>query len=119
MLTISDARRHQRVQASRARPQHTLALACYRRAAAVAAEHCGVELREVLATRRRKGKVAEARQIAAYLTVICFNVSRRRVALITGVNTMVIGRSCAAIENRRERPAADAAIAGLEARLRT
>lgn len=102
---------------SRERPRQARAASMYRRAALVAAEHCRADPREVLSARRRKGEVAAARELAAYLAVVCFNLSRRQVARLTGRNVMLISRFCAAIENARDNRAIDAEIDRLEARL--
>lgn len=101
----------------RERPRQARAATLYRRAVLVAAEHCAADPREVLSARRRKGAVAEARALAAYLSVMCFSLSRRQVARLTGRNIMVISRFCAEIELRRDDRKADQAIAVLEARL--
>lgn len=103
---------------ARGRPRLASVSRHYSQAAAIAAEVKGVSVREVLSARRRRGAVAEARRLAAYLTVVCFDHSRRQVARLTGVNAMVISRSCAEIEEGREDLATDAAIGVLEARLR-
>jgi chromosomal replication initiation ATPase DnaA len=102
---------------SRERPRQARAASMYRRAALVAAEHCHADPREVLSARRRKGEVASARVLAAYLAVVCFNLSRRQVARLTGRNVMLISRFCASIETARDSRTIDAEIDRLEARL--
>lgn len=105
-------------QALRERPRRAREAALYRRAALVAAEHFAADPRDVLSARRRKGAIAEARALAAYLTVMVFDLSRRSVGRLTGRSGMLISRCCAEIENARENAATDAAIGALEARLR-
>ena len=83
----------------------------------MAAEHCRADPREVLSARRRKGEVARARELAGYLAVVCFNLSRRQVARLTGRNVMQISRFCAAIEAARDNTGVDRAIEALEQRL--
>lgn len=113
-MLFGPERRDQRL---RERPRLAMAAANYRRAAAIAAEAKGVRLSDVLSTRRRKGDVAEARQLAAYLTVMVFGISRRQVARLIGRNFMVVSRLCAAVEEARDEPAFETFLAGLEAQL--
>lgn len=102
----------------RARPRHAGAMSAYRRAASLSAELNGVSLADVLSASRRKGAVAEARRLAAYLTVITFGLSRRQVARLAGRDAMEVSRACAAIEDMRDDRAFDQLVAQYEARLR-
>lgn len=93
-------------------------MACYRRAAALAAEASGVDVGDVLSVRRRKGNVADARKLAAYLAVVVFGLSRRQVARLSGRDAMRVVRSCAEVELARDDRAFDQQVCDLEARLR-
>lgn len=101
----------------RSRPRQAGAQAHYRKAAAAVAAEIGVDLADVLSTRRRKGAVAEARQLAAYLAVTGFELSRRQVARLTGVHFTAVCRWCTSIEEDREDPSFDQRLGRIEARL--
>lgn len=101
----------------RGRPRERKAILLYRRAAELAAADCHVDLLDVLSARRRKGAVAEAREIAAYLAVTGFNLSRKQVSRLTGRHRSAIQRYCMVIEARRDEQTFDDRISALEARL--
>lgn len=91
--------------------------AAARLAADVASYALGVPVDEILDLRRGAAPAAFARQVAAYLCHVGFELSLGRIAAAFGRDRSTIAHACHAIEDRREEPQFDLWIGGLEAML--
>jgi chromosomal replication initiation ATPase DnaA len=89
--------------------------AAARLAADVASYALGVPVDEILDLRRGAAHAAFARQVAAYLCHVGFELSLGRIASAFGRDRSTIAHACHAIEDRREDAQFDLWIAGLEA----
>lgn len=83
-------------------------------AARLAAGHYEVTLREIGARRRSSRRITRARHVAIYLAHVVFGVSLTGIAAAFGRDRKSIAYACRAIEDARDDPAFDAAIAQLE-----
>lgn len=98
------------------------ALAGDRAAARLAADVAGYALdvpaAEIFDLKRGTVAAAFARQVAAYLCHVGFEMSLARIAAAFGRDRSTIAHACHAIEDRREDVTFDAWVGGLEAMLR-
>ncbi len=92
--------------------------AAARLAADVASYALGVPVEAILDLRRGATEAAFARQIAAYLCHVGFEMSLARIATAFGRDRSTIAHACHIIEDRREDAQFDLWISGLEAMLR-
>ncbi|MBX3493453.1 MAG: chromosomal replication initiator DnaA [Parvibaculum sp.] len=74
---------------------------------ATVARAWNVSLRELEAPTRRRAPVAEARQVAMYLTHVIFGISLSEVGRLYGRDRTTAGHACQRIEDRRDDPAFD------------
>jgi chromosomal replication initiation ATPase DnaA len=91
--------------------------AAARLAADVASYALGVPVDDILDFRRGAADTAFARQVAAYLCHVGFELSLGRIAAAFGRDRSTIAYACHAIEDRREDAQFDLWISGLEAML--
>ena len=91
--------------------------AAARLAADVASFALGVPVGDILDPRRGAAQAAFARQIAAYLCHVGFELSLARIAIAFGRDRSTIAYACHAIEDRREDAQFDLWIGELEAML--
>jgi chromosomal replication initiation ATPase DnaA len=91
--------------------------AAARLAADVASYALGVPADEILDLRRGTTETAFARQVAAYLCHVGFEMSLARVATAFGRDRSTIAHACHAIEDKREDAQFDLWIGGLETML--
>lgn len=66
-----------------------------------------VPLHELRAPTRRRTRVAEARQVAMYLTHVIFSVSLSEVGRLFGRDRTTAAYACRTVEDRRDEPAFD------------
>lgn len=92
--------------------------AAARLAADVASYALGVPAEEIADQKRGTMEAAFARQVAAYLCHIGFEMSLARIASAFRRDRSTIAHACHTIEDRREDVEFDAWISGLEAMLR-
>lgn len=87
-----------------------------RLAARLAASHYEVTLGEVLDRRRRRGtrRATRARHVAMYLAHVAYSLDLASVGAGFGRDRTTVAYACRAIEDARDDPAFDAALAGLE-----
>lgn len=83
-------------------------------AARLAANHYEVTQRELFARSVRTRRVARARHVAIYLAHVAFGVSLGAAAAAFGRDRKTVAYACRVIEDARDAPAFDAALAGLE-----
>ena len=69
---------------------------------AAVARAWNVSLRELQAPTRRRAPVAEARQVAMYLTHVIFGISLSEVGRLYGRDRTTAGHACRRIEDRRD-----------------
>lgn len=74
---------------------------------ATVARAWNVSLRELQAPTRRRAPVAEARQVAMYLTHVIFGISLSEVGRLYGRDRTTASHACQRIEDRRDDPAFD------------
>ncbi|WP_421792291.1 helix-turn-helix domain-containing protein [Hyphobacterium sp.] len=74
---------------------------------------------EIAAPTRRSSEVAFARQVAMYLAHVAFELNLARVGLAFGRDRSTAAHACQIVEDRRDDPAFDAWLDGLEDCLRT
>lgn len=74
---------------------------------ATVARAWNVSLRELQAPTRRRAPVAEARQVAMYLTHVIFSISLSEVGRLYGRDRTTAGHACQRVEDRRDDPAFD------------
>jgi chromosomal replication initiation ATPase DnaA len=86
-------------------------------AADVASYALGIPVKEILDLRRGAAEAAFARQVAAYLCHVGFELSLARIAAAFGRDRSTIAHACHTIEDRREDAQFDLWIGGLEAML--
>ncbi len=91
--------------------------AAARLAADVASYALGVPVEEILDVERGPVDAAFARQVAAYLCHVGFEMSLARVAAAFGRDRSTIAHACHAIEDRRDDNQFDLWISALEAML--
>lgn len=84
---------------------------------AVATEY-GVCLSELLGPTRGRGRVAKARQIAIYLTHIILGRPQDVVADLFRRDRTTVAHACQIVEDRRDDPRLERAMARIEARFR-
>lgn len=92
--------------------------AAARLAAGVAAYALDVPLDDIVGDERGSSRTAFARQLAAYLCHVAFELSLARVAAAFGRDRSTIAHACHAIEDRRDEPQFDLWIGTFEAMLR-
>ena len=83
----------------------------------VAAGAYGVAMDD-MRSRTRKGEAEKARQLAAYLARVVFDVGLRELAHATGRSPATVFHACKCVEQRREEPQFDTAVESLEHQLR-
>ena len=88
-----------------------------RLAADVASYALGVPVDDILDLRRGTTEIAFARQVAAYLCHVGFEMSLARIATAFGRDRSTIAHACHAIEDKREDAQFDLWIGGLETML--
>jgi hypothetical protein len=83
-------------------------------AARLAASHYDISLADIGARTRRSRRAARARHVAMYLAHVAFGLSLAAIGIAFGRSRRSTAHACARIEDARDDPAFDAAIAGLE-----
>ncbi|HVP85978.1 MAG TPA: helix-turn-helix domain-containing protein [Rhizomicrobium sp.] len=86
-------------------------------AESVAAGVYGVPMDE-MRSRTRGGEAEKARQLAAYLARVVFEVGFSHLAKVTGRSRAALWHACKCVEQRREEPQFDTAVESLEHQLR-
>ncbi|HVZ68778.1 MAG TPA: helix-turn-helix domain-containing protein [Rhizomicrobium sp.] len=84
----------------------------------VAAGAYGVQMDD-MCSRTRKGEAEKARQLAAYLARVVFDVGLRELAIAMGRSPGTVCHACRRVEQRREEPQFDFAVEYLEHQLRS
>jgi len=74
---------------------------------------------ELRAPQRRCARTAFARQVAMYLAHVAFGLTLTRVGALFGRDRTTAAYGCTVVEDRREDPALDRALAIVEAALRS
>jgi chromosomal replication initiation ATPase DnaA len=92
-------------------------IAAYEAALLLVARHYDLAVDAVKTTAARPLHLARARQVALYLCVTQFNVSRLSLSRITGLDPAGISRACVAVEERRTCALFDREIDELELEL--
>lgn len=85
-----------------------------RLAARLAAGHYDVPLGDVLGRRRGSRRTARARHVAMYLAHVVYGLSLVAVGAGFGRDRTTVAYACGTVEDARDDPAFDAALAGLE-----
>jgi hypothetical protein len=85
---------------------------------AAAAAARGVDCAAIRSPRRERAKIAAARQLALYLHHVVFGASLSACGHALARDRASVRHACAAIEDRRDDPRFDRAVAALEAGLR-
>ena len=88
--------------------------ACCRIAARLAASHYEVPLAEVAGRRRGSRRATRARHVAMYLAHVAYGLNLVAVGAGFGRDRTTAAYACGLIEDARDDPAFDAALAGLE-----
>ena len=83
-------------------------------AARLAASHYEVTLADIVALTRRSRRATRARHVAMYLAHVAFGVNLAAIAIVFGRSRRSAARACGLVEDARDDPAFDAALAGLE-----
>ena len=83
----------------------------------LAAKMAGVAVRQMLARARGSADVAAARHVAMYLLHVSIGRPQDVVALFFRRHPSTVSHACHAVEDRRDDPQFEAAIAALEERL--
>ena len=96
------------------RTRELMARAAYEIALVQVCQATGLPIAAVRGSGCRPLKLAHARQIAIYLAVTRFNVSRRAVGRVARLSAEATRKACVAVEDWREDPAFEAGIASLE-----
>lgn len=91
--------------------------ACARLAEAVISTMARVPPARLRGPLRGRSAVALARQMAMYLAHVVFGLSYTRVGICFGRDRTTVRHACALIEDRRDDPALELALAALEAGL--
>jgi len=84
----------------------------------IAAEACGVSIRDLSSRSRSRAKVAFARQMAMYLCHVVGRMSIKAVSEEFGRDRTTIAHACNTIEDRRDSPIFDKQIEFLESEMR-
>lgn len=84
---------------------------------AAAAAARGVDPAAIRSPRRERAPIAEARQLALYLHHVVFNASLSACGRALQRDRASVRHACAVIEDRRDDPGFDRAVAALEAGL--
>ena len=87
---------------------------CCRLAARLAAGHYDVPLSQVVARRRSSRRAARARHVGMYLAHVIYGLSLGGIGRGFGRDRTTVAYACRMIEDARDDPAFDAALAGLE-----
>jgi hypothetical protein len=93
------------------------ALAAYEAAVAVTARATGVSEDRLKRRKTRRAGEHAARRQAIYLAVITFNREMRSVSRVSGLSPKTVHLFCRAVEDERDDPKFDAALARLELEL--
>jgi chromosomal replication initiation ATPase DnaA len=114
----NDRRRHGRIEAGRegVRAAFTVddvATRC-RRAAQLAASHYGLPIAEIITRRRGSRRATRARHVAMYLAHVVYGLNLAMIGAGFRRDRTTAAYACARIEDMRDEPAFDAALAGLE-----
>jgi hypothetical protein len=83
-------------------------------AARLAASHYEVTLADIAARTRRSRRATRARHVAMYLAHVAFGLNLASIAIVFGRSRRSAARACGLVEDARDDPAFDAALAGLE-----
>jgi hypothetical protein len=83
-------------------------------AARLAASHYEVTLADIAARTRRSRRATRARHVAMYLAHVAFGLNLASVGVVFGRSRRSAARACGLVEDARDDPAFDAALAGLE-----
>ena len=83
-------------------------------AARLAANHYEVALADIAARTRRSRRATRARHVAMYLAHVVFGVNLAAIGIVFGRSRRSAARACGLVEDARDDPAFDAALAGLE-----
>ena len=83
-------------------------------AARLAANHYEVTLNDVGAPTRRSRRATRARHVAMYLAHVVFGLSHAAIGVAFGRSRRSVAYACGRVEDARDDPAFDAALAGLE-----
>jgi hypothetical protein len=83
-------------------------------AARIAASHYEVPLGDIAAPTRRSRRATRARHVAMYLAHVAFGLNFAVIAVALGRSRRMVARACGLVEDARDDPAFDAALAGLE-----
>lgn len=98
--------------------EHSLRLAALARLSEVAvAAVTRLPMASLRGSGRGRRPVARARQVAMYLAHVGFGLSLTRVGICFGRDRTTVRHACALIEDRRDDPALELALAALEAGL--
>jgi chromosomal replication initiation ATPase DnaA len=73
-----------------------------------------VTLADIAARSRRSRRATRARHVAMYLAHVAFGVDLAAIAIVFGRSRRSAARACGLVEDARDDPAFDAALAGLE-----
>jgi hypothetical protein len=83
-------------------------------AARLAASHYEVTLADISARTRRSRRATRARHVAMYLAHVVFGINLAAIGNVFGRSRRSAARACGLVEDARDDPAFDAALAGLE-----
>jgi hypothetical protein len=83
-------------------------------AARLAANHYEVTLTDLRAPTRRSRRATRARHVAMYLAHVVFGLKHVAIGLAFGRSRRSVAYACGWVEDARDDPAFDAALAGLE-----
>jgi chromosomal replication initiation ATPase DnaA len=110
---LSQSRRSARnAEPSAKSPAETNALCAV--AARLAANHYEVTLTDLRAPTRRSRRASRARHVAMYLAHVVFGLRHVAIGLAFGRSRRSVAYACGWVEDARDDPAFDAALAGLE-----
>ena len=82
--------------------------------ARLAASHYEVTLTDLRAPTRRSRRASRARHVAMYLAHVVFGLKHVAIGLAFGRSRRSVAYACSWVEDARDDPAFDAALAGLE-----
>lgn len=100
--------------AGRPARQHSEIHRCCGLAKRLAAHHYQVTLSDIAAATRRSRRVARARHVAIYLAHVALGLPLAEVAAEFSRDRTTAGYACRVVEDARDDPAFDAAVAELE-----
>jgi hypothetical protein len=106
------ARSARNTEVSAKSPVETNALCAV--AARLAANHYEVTLTDLRAPTRRSRRATRARHVAMYLAHVVFGLRHVAIGLAFGRSRRSVAYACSLVEDARDDPAFDAALAGLE-----